>query len=159
MAEETEIFWETGLAPGSAQATRELVLAGFWIRFVASVFDNVFMLVVGAVVVFLAGILWGPRVETSAVLRASLIAFNLLFGALYYVLLHWIFGQTVGKMLLRLKVVALGGGPISLGTSVLRWVGYLLSLLPLLMGYVMAGIRSDKRALHDLVARTRVIRV
>jgi len=26
-------------------------------------------------------------------------------------------------------------------------------------GYVLAGLRSDKRALHDLVARTRVVRL
>lgn len=96
---------------------------------------------------------------TSAVLQASLTAFNLLFGALYYILLHWIFGQTLGKMLLRLKVVTLSGGPISLGTSILRWIGYLLSLLPFFAGYVMAGLRPDKRALHDLIARTRVVRV
>ena len=159
MAEETEIFWEGGLAPEPAQTGRELVPAGFWIRFVASVFDNVFMIVVGLVVVLISWLLWGPRVETSVVLRASLAAFNLLFGALYYILLHWIFGQTLGKMLLQLKVVTLGGGPISLGTSVLRWVGYLLSLLPFFGGYVLAGLRSDKRALHDLVARTRVVRL
>ena len=41
----------------------------------------------------------------------------------------------------------------------LRWVGYVLSLLPLFAGYVLAGVRSDKRALHDLVARTRVVRL
>jgi uncharacterized RDD family membrane protein YckC len=159
MAEEREIFWESGLAPEPVQAARVQVPAGFWIRFAASVLDNVFMLVVGALVVFIAAMLWGSRVETSGVLRASLTAFNLVFGALYYILLHWLFGQTLGKMLFRLRVVTLSGGSISLGTSLLRWVGYLLSLLPLFLGYVLAGLRADKRALHDLVARTRVVRL
>lgn len=158
MAEETEIFWETGFVEGPAEAARELSPAGFWIRFAASVFDNLFIAVVFALVGFITGILWGPRVGTSAVLQASLTAFSFLFGALYYILLHWIFGQTLGKVLFRLRVVARGGGSISLGTSVLRWVGYLLSLLPLLAGYVLAGVRADKRALHDLIARTRVVR-
>ena len=95
MAEETEIFWESGLADGSVRA-REFSPAGFWIRFAASVVDNVFLLFVGTVVVFIAAMLWGSRVETSVVLRASLTAFNLVFGALYYILLHWLFGQTLG---------------------------------------------------------------
>ena len=146
--------------PGAGEAAVAVgAPAGFWIRAAASVFDNVFMLAVGLAVVFIARALWGPLVETSPVLRASLTAFHLLFGALYYVLLHWIFGQTIGKMLFEIKVVTLDGGPLSLGTSLLRWIGYLFSLLPLLLGYVMAGARSDKRALHDLIARTRVIRL
>jgi len=159
MAEETEIFWESGLADEPAGGVRESTAAGFWIRFAAQLLDNVFMLLVWAVVVFIASLLWGTRVETSTLLRASLTAFNLLFGAFYYILLHWIFGQTVGKALLRLRVVTLSGGSLSLATSVLRWIGYLLSLLPFLAGYVMVGVRRDKRALHDLIARTRVVRV
>lgn len=159
MVEETEIFWESGFAVEPAQAGREWAPAGFWIRFAASVIDDVFMLVVGVVVLFIARIFWGGRLGTSVVLLASLTAFNLLFGALYYILLHWILGQTLGKVLLRLRVVTLSGGSLSLGTSVLRWIGYLLSVLSFLMGYVMAGVRRDKRALHDLFARTRVVRV
>ena len=156
MIEETEIFWESGLDMEPAQAAAP---AGFWIRCAASALDYAFMLAVGAVVVFIARLLWGSRVEVSVVLLASLTAFNLLFGALYYVLLHWILGQTLGKVLLGLRVVTVSGGALSLGTSALRWIGYLFSLLPFLAGYVMAGVRRDKRALHDLIAGTRVVRV
>ena len=156
MAEETEIFWESGLVTEPAQAAAP---AGFWIRCAASVLDYAFMLLVGAVVVVIARLLWGgSRVEASLVLLAGLTAFNLLFGALYYILLHWILGQTLGKVLLGLRVVTVSGGSLSLGTSLLRWIGYLFSLLPFLAGYVMAGVRHDKRALHDLIAGTRVIR-
>ncbi|MEK7879132.1 MAG: RDD family protein [candidate division NC10 bacterium] len=159
MAEETEIFWESGLAVEPAQAAPEWTPAGFWIRFVASLLDDLFMLMVGAAVVFIARFVWGSRVEASAVLLASLTAFSLLFGALYYILLHWILGQTLGKALLRLRVVTVSGGSLSLGTSVLRWIGYLFSLLPFLACFVMAGLRPDKRARHDLIAGTRVVRV
>lgn len=135
------------------------VPAGFWVRAAASFFDNAFLLAVGLTAIFISRLLWGPLVETSPVLRASLTAFHITFGACYYVLLHWVYGQTIGKMLLDVKVVALDGGPLSLGRSALRWIGYLFSFLPFLLGYVMAGIRPDKRALHDLIARTRVIRI
>jgi uncharacterized RDD family membrane protein YckC len=30
--------------------------------------------------------------------------------------------------------------------------------MPLLLGFVLAGLRRDKRGLHDLLAGTRVVR-
>ena len=83
--------------------------AGFWSRAAASVLDNLFMLAVGWVAVVIARFLWGSLVETSSVLQALLMAFHLMFGALYYVLLHWIFGKTIGKTLFRVRCVTLKG--------------------------------------------------
>jgi uncharacterized RDD family membrane protein YckC len=77
----------------------------------------------------------------------------------YYIVGHWRWGQTVGKMLLRVRVVQVDGAPISLGQSLLRFIGYFVSYLTLLLGYLLAGFRSDKRALHDLIAGTRVVRL
>lgn len=132
--------------------------AGFWIRFAAAMVDAGFFAVVGFVIGVIGTILWGRDVMESRLMRASLTAFNLLFGSAYYIVCHWTWGQTIGKMVLNLRVVTTDGLPISLGTSVLRYIGYWLSTLILLAGYLMVGLRSDKRALHDLVARTRVIR-
>lgn len=133
--------------------------AGFWIRFAAAMVDGAFFTVVGFVIGVVGTLLWGRDVMESRLMRASLTAFNLVFGAAYYIVCHWTWGQTIGKMALNLRVIALDGSPISLGTSVLRYIGYWLSTLILLVGYLMAGIRSDKRALHDLVAKTRVVRL
>ncbi len=133
--------------------------AGFWIRFLAAVVDGIFFTVVGFVIGFVGTTLWGSDVMESRLMRASLTAFNLLFGSGYYIVCHWTWGQTIGKMVLKLRVVTVEGFPISLGASVLRYIGYWLSTLILLIGYVMAGVRQDKRALHDLLAHTRVIRL
>jgi uncharacterized RDD family membrane protein YckC len=132
--------------------------AGFWIRSAAAMVDAGFFAVVGFVIGVIGTILWGRDVMESRLMRASLTAFNLLFGSAYYIVCHWTWGQTIGKMVLNLRVVTTDGLPISLGTSVLRYIGYWLSTLILLVGYLMVGLRSDKRARHDLVARTRVIR-
>jgi uncharacterized RDD family membrane protein YckC len=48
------------------------------------------------------------------------------------------------------------GDPLSLWRAILRELGYIVSLLTFGIGYLMAGIRPDKRALHDLIAGTRV---
>ncbi len=50
----------------------------------------------------------------------------------YFALLHYKNGQTVGKMVGRLKVVTLDGSPLSLGTAALRAVLYYLPILVLL---------------------------
>jgi uncharacterized RDD family membrane protein YckC len=42
---------------------------------------------------------------------------------------------------------------------VLRFFAYGASLFPFGLGFVMAGLRSDRRALHDLLAGTRVERL
>lgn len=151
---------------GTVAPAREVVNgapAGFWIRFVAILVDGLCLWVVGFVVRFVAvrffaGIL-GRRWGGEIVVMAVLIFILMLPGALYYILFHWKWGQTLGKMALRLRVVTVDGFPISLGTSVLRYFGYLLSALILLIGYIMVGFRQDKRALHDLLAKTRVVRL
>src|SRR5439155_775002 len=56
-------------------------------------------------------------------------------------------------------VVGEDGVPPSFGASLLRYVAYFVSSATLGLGYVMAALRHDKRALHDLIAGTRVERV
>ncbi len=132
--------------------------AGFWIRFLAWILDFVVLAVIASVVWLLGNLAAGESV-TPLRLAAIGAVFNLFFRAAYYIVLHGATGQTVGKLITGVKVVALDGSEISYGVAFLRWLGYLLSNLTLLIGYILAGIRADKRALHDLVAGTRVVYV
>ena len=68
-------------------------------------------------------------------------------------------GKTPGKMALDLKVVRPDGGPISLGRAVGRYFAKIVSGIILMIGYIMAGFDSEKRALHDMMCDTRVIKV
>jgi len=45
------------------------------------------------------------------------------------------------------------------GVLMLRYLGYFVSCATLGFGFLMAGLRADRRALHDLIAGTRVVRV
>jgi uncharacterized RDD family membrane protein YckC len=69
----------------------------------------------------------------------------------------WLFGRTVGKALLGLRVESLHGGGVPLWRATLRMVGYLLSVLTLGLGFAVALITPQRRALEDLLAGTRVI--
>ena len=84
--------------------------------------------------------------------------FTAVFAGFYVTLLHAATGQTIGKMLVGARVVMGDGRGLTLGTAFLRFLAYGFSCLPLGFGYVMAGLRRDKRALHDLLAGTRVER-
>jgi uncharacterized RDD family membrane protein YckC len=61
-------------------------------------------------------------------------------------------------MALDLKVVRPDGGPISLGRAVGRYFAKIVSGIILMIGYIMAGFDSEKRALHDMMCDTRVIK-
>lgn len=66
-------------------------------------------------------------------------------------------GRTPGKMALGLKVVALDGGPVSGGRALARTLCYLASVYTLGLGFLLAA-GPAKRALHDRLAGTRVVR-
>jgi uncharacterized RDD family membrane protein YckC len=67
-------------------------------------------------------------------------------------------GQTIGKMLLKLRVIGDDGRPVDAAGGVLRAVGCMLVPLTLGLSYVPALFTSDHRALHDRLAGTRVVR-
>ena len=66
-------------------------------------------------------------------------------------------GQTIGKMLLKLRVIGDDGRPIDAAGGVLRAVGCMLVPATLGLSYVPALFSSDHRALHDRLAGTRVV--
>ena len=131
--------------------------AGFWIRFVAYIIDGFFLLVVQAV-------LWGVGWMSVGgggwrAVGAATHLFNWLIGAVYFIAFHYRWGQTFGKMLMQIRVVRMDGGPLTLGQSTGRYFATYLSAIILSIGFIMAGLRRDKRALHDLLAGTRVERL
>ncbi len=89
--------------------------------------------------------------------------FLLLVDAGYAIVFTAIVGQTIGKMAAGLKVVNNedASNPSShpnFGFSILRTAAYAASLLPLGLGFLPAFVGSDRRALHDRLAETRVIK-
>ena len=131
--------------------------AGFWIRTVAILIDGAVLVIAQMVLGLVA---WMAFMDASPVVVGTASrAFGGALGALYPVLFHWQWGQTLGKMAVEIRVVTMDGGPLSLGCAVLRQLGSWVSAAIFGIGYVMAGVRADKRALHDLIAGTRVERL
>jgi uncharacterized RDD family membrane protein YckC len=75
---------------------------------------------------------------------------------LYDVLLNGRYGATIGKMLVGARITLVDGSPIGYGRALLRWLAARLSDI-LFLGYLPIAIRPDKRAMHDLLAGTKVV--
>ncbi|HTY77766.1 MAG TPA: RDD family protein [Candidatus Bathyarchaeia archaeon] len=131
--------------------------AGFWIRVVAYTIDR-FVFFAGLGVLFIVGGAASGGMGGIAE-RTTANFFGTLLDVAYGIVFHWLWGQTPGKMALRIKVVSMDGGPLSLGQATGRYFATFLSAIILCIGFIMAGIRTDKRALHDLLAGTRVVRL
>jgi uncharacterized RDD family membrane protein YckC len=142
----------------TAPEARRPSLAGFWIRVAAVLVDLIVLVVAETVLRLSTRALWGGAVTESRVFEGTVPLFGLVFDAVYNVILHAMFGQTVGKMVVNIRVVQLDGHSLSWGIAVIRYLGEWVSMLLFGIGYLMAGLRADKRALHDLLAGTRVVR-
>ena len=66
-------------------------------------------------------------------------------------------GQTLGKMAMGICVVCRDGAALLVSHAVLRTVGYLVSAIPVGLGFVIGFFGREKLALHDHLANTRVI--
>jgi uncharacterized RDD family membrane protein YckC len=130
--------------------------AGYWIRLVAALVDLVLIALVQFSLSLVAGPVWGLDVGAGPVLHGMVLLFTLLFAALYTTVLHAMGGQTIGKLLVGVRVMGVDGEPLTVGAALLRWFACFVSLIPLGAGFLMAGLRRDKRALHDLIAGSRV---
>jgi uncharacterized RDD family membrane protein YckC len=92
-----------------------------------------------------------------AVAALGCVGFLLAVG---YFLFFWsLSGQTLGKLLTSSRVVDPLGQPLGFGRAFARTLGIGLSILPLGAGFV--GLWSDigRRAWHDRLASTKVVRI
>jgi uncharacterized RDD family membrane protein YckC len=134
--------------------------AGFWIRLVAFGIDLLIVMAAQGLLRLLAARLWGADLDGTPTLQGAVVFFSLLFAVLYPTVLHALTGQTVGKLLVGVRVVATDGELLPVGAALLRALVHWLSLAFMLgLGHVLAGLRKDRRALHDLLAGSRVDRV
>jgi uncharacterized RDD family membrane protein YckC len=130
-------------------ATRAIALATD-----AAVTIVLFMSVVG-MAALVSSLVGGLRPAwVAGVLLAS--GWALLVGA-YFVLFWSSAGQTPGMRLLRVRVRAPDGGAPSVGRSIVRLVGLVLSIVPLFVGFVPVLFTERRRGLADLLAGTVVL--
>jgi uncharacterized RDD family membrane protein YckC len=83
---------------------------------------------------------------------------QLLLSLIIYVTMWRLSMQTPGKKMARTLVVdAKTFERASIFKLTLRFIGYLISALPLFLGFFIGLLRKDNRSLHDLISGTAVI--
>jgi uncharacterized RDD family membrane protein YckC len=130
----------------------ETSYAGFWVRFAACFLDGIVLVAFSTLLTVLLGINWNDKTLSYQFLE-------FIINISYFVVLTVFYGQTLGKMALGIRVIRQDGGPNTWGTILVReTIGKLVSAIIFLIGYVMAAFDSKKRALHDRIANTYVIK-
>ena len=157
---------------------KKINYAGFWIRFIASFLDTIFLaLPVAIVIYFISDGNWfdftqyqqnmiyainGYADKALHTQPTTSLQWELLFeiSVLIVTIIFWkkFKGITPGKRLVHIKIVdAKTFKDIDNTQAITRSVGYIVSTLPFLLGFIIVLFRKDKRALHDLLAQTAVI--
>jgi len=76
----------------------------------------------------------------------------------YYIYFWTSTGQTPGKSIMKIKVVATNGAKLTVGKAFLRVIGYAISNLILGLGFIWILFDTDKQGWHDKIASTYVVR-
>lgn len=95
--------------------------------------------------------------DWTALPPAPIVAFLLLVKLSYFYAFTAVGGQTIGKMAARIRVVSTDDRPMDAALALRRTLAAAASTALLGLGFVPALFGSERRALHDRVARTRVI--
>ena len=154
--------------------------AGFWLRFVAHILDGLILglpvTIVVIILVLSSGLgaflrnlpnaadeseAFGNAVGAAFFVGLGLIVLVALLGAwLYYALFESSSWQaTPGKKVLNIFVTDINGAPVSFGRATGRYFSkYITQLIPLFVGFILAGLTERKQALHDMIASTLVLR-
>jgi len=82
---------------------------------------------------------------------------GLIFSLLYYISAWTKTGQTLGDTLLGQKIVRTDGSKLSVGNSIVRYIGYLISAALLSIGFIWIAFDKRRQGWHDKMANTVVI--
>ncbi|MCJ7825161.1 MAG: RDD family protein [Anaerolineales bacterium] len=75
----------------------------------------------------------------------------------YYIFFWATRGQTPGKMMVGIKIIATDGSSIGVGRSASRLIGYGISGIVFYLGYLWVIWDKDKQGWHDKIAGTYVV--
>ena len=144
--------------------------SSFFRRAVAFIIDILIVflptwLVFGPMVTFQVVTGGGP--QNLSTLQAGALGITVFSWQIVTLILMWLYfaiwesgtkQSTWGKRLLRIKVVGADGGRIGFGRATARFFSKFLSYAICYIGFIMAAFTNRKRALHDMITETYVVK-
>ncbi len=168
-----QVQTQPSLTPAAEKKYR---YAGFWIRFLAHLIDQVVISIVGFVFFIIALVFTAGSVMSISDLADMedpdpALILSLVGGWLIFVMVsaiaQWLYFAfmessasrgTLGKMALGLQVIGRDGETINFARASGRYFAKFLSAMIMMIGYIMAGFTQKKQALHDILADTYVVK-
>lgn len=129
--------------------------AGFWKRFIAFMIDSIIASFLSKILVDGAYAIGGFQTEDKIYTIATTIVFLLYF----FIMTLVTNGQTLGKMIMRLRVVRIDGEKLDFMTTLTREVAgrYIHTIGILSLLYIITAFTERKQNLSDMFADTSVI--
>jgi uncharacterized RDD family membrane protein YckC len=151
--------------PGASIVPGAYGYGGFWRRLVAKIVD----MIVAGVASFTINLLVRQMFGAGAVPQAGNMGVfwlmlgtqqvvGITIGLSYEIFFIRRFDATPGKLAMGMKLLRADGSRLTTGRIVGRYFANWVSGLTLSIGYIIAAFDNEKRALHDYMCDTRVIK-
>jgi len=153
---------EEKILPKVTETEKKINYAGFWVRLFAFSIDSIILQLIFILLTPLHshfGVISEitPQTTIAELMPTLLFAFSLMFFYDSYFVKNY--SGTPGKIALGLAVVCSNGEAITWNRAFLRaFVGFFSSSL-FGAGCLLAAFDTEKRALHDFMANTRVLKL
>lgn len=131
--------------------------AGFWVRFVAYLIDMIVIYAVASLLNTFSFGLLNKRLDFPILGEESLSYVIVMFT--YFIAMTYFFSQTLGKMIMKIKVETNKGDKLSLADVVYReLIGRLLTIFLAYIPYIAVAFTNKRKGLHDYIADTVVVK-
>lgn len=149
----------TAFPPNPAEKT--IQVAGFGWRLVAALIDGLllgflsflFAFVIGFIILLTQTYGAGKFYPTERLFTV----FGFLLSIGYYIIFWVKSGQTPGKRVMGLTVVSADGSSVSWGQALLRYLGYIINIIVISLGFLWIAFDQKRQGWHDKMAKTYVI--
>jgi uncharacterized RDD family membrane protein YckC len=136
----------------------QVVYAGFWIRALATAIDTVILLVLVTLPLTLTYGVHDYWYGEEYFLGFWDVMLGYVMPVIFTIWFWLRYQGTPGKILLKLQIVdAKTMATLTLRQAVVRYLGYFLSILVILMGFFWIAFDQRKQAWHDKLAGSVVI--
>ena len=131
--------------------------AGFWTRFVAYVIDMIVIYAISSLLNTFSFGLLNKQLDFPILGEESLSYVIVMFT--YFIAMTYFFSQTLGKMIMKIKVETNKGEKLSFADVVYReLVGRLLTIFLVYLPYLAVVFTNKKKGFHDFIADTVVVK-
>ena len=131
--------------------------AGFWTRFVAYLIDMIVIYAIASLLNTFSFGLLNKRLDFPILGEESLSYVIVMFT--YFISMTYFFSQTLGKMIMKIKVETNKGDKLGIMDVVYREVvGRLLTIFLVYIPYLAVAFTNKKKGLHDFIADTVVVK-